>query len=215
MIAHSVTENSEEAFQNMTFANILIVSIVGYLLGAISFAVIIARSKGVDIFKIGSGNPGATNVTRALGSKWGKLVFALDALKGSVAAGWPLIFINESGLELGIIGLVASIIGHSFSVFLNFRGGKGVATTMGGMLALMPSVLLIGVLVWGVVFLTSRMVALASILFAVSLSVSSYFIYDIKDPRFALGLVLGVLIIVRHRSNINRILQGAESRFKS
>jgi glycerol-3-phosphate acyltransferase PlsY len=197
----------------MSFANILIVSIVGYLLGAISFAVIIARSKGVDILKIGSGNPGATNVTRALGSRWGKLVFALDALKGSVAAGWPLIFISESGLELAIIGLIASIIGHSFSIFLNFRGGKGVATTMGGMLALMPSVLLIGVLVWGVVFLTSRMVALASILFAVSLSVSAYFIYDMKDPRFALGLVLGILIIVRHRSNIARMLQGSEGRF--
>jgi glycerol-3-phosphate acyltransferase PlsY len=208
-----VTGNSEEAFQNMSFANILIVSIVGYLLGAISFAVIIARSKGVDILKIGSGNPGATNVTRALGSRWGKLVFALDALKGSVAAGWPLIFISESGLELAIIGLIASIIGHSFSIFLNFRGGKGVATTMGGMLALMPSVLLIGVLVWGVVFLTSRMVALASILFAVSLSVSAYFIYDMKDPRFALGLVLGILIIVRHRSNIARMLQGSEGRF--
>jgi glycerol-3-phosphate acyltransferase PlsY len=208
-----VTGNSEEAFQNMSFANILIVSIVGYLLGAISFAVIIARSKGVDILKIGSGNPGATNVTRALGSRWGKLVFALDALKGSVAAGWPLIFISESGLELAIIGLIASIIGHSFSIFLNFRGGKGVATTMGGMLALMPSVLLIGVLVWGVVFLTSRMVALASVLFAVSLSVSAYFIYDMKDPRFALGLVLGILIIVRHRSNIARMLQGSEGRF--
>jgi glycerol-3-phosphate acyltransferase PlsY len=213
LIAHSVTGNSEEAFQNMSFANILIVSIVGYLLGAISFAVIIARSKGVDILKIGSGNPGATNVTRALGSRWGKLVFALDALKGSVAAGWPLIFISESGLELAIIGLIASIIGHSFSIFLNFRGGKGVATTMGGMLALMPSVLLIGVLVWGVVFLTSRMVALASVLFAVSLSVSAYFIYDMKDPRFALGLVLGILIIVRHRSNIARMLQGSEGRF--
>ncbi|MGK0309923.1 MAG: glycerol-3-phosphate acyltransferase PlsY [Lentimonas sp.] len=208
-----MTGNSEEAFQNMSFANILIVSIVGYLLGAISFAVIIARSKGVDILKIGSGNPGATNVTRALGSRWGKLVFALDALKGSVAAGWPLIFISESGLELAIIGLIASIIGHSFSIFLNFRGGKGVATTMGGMLALMPSVLLIGVLVWGVVFLTSRMVALASVLFAVSLSVSAYFIYDMKDPRFALGLVLGILIIVRHRSNIARMLQGSEGRF--
>ena len=197
----------------MSFANILIVSIVGYLLGAISFAVIIARSKGVDILKIGSGNPGATNVTRALGSRWGKLVFALDALKGSIAAGWPLIFISESGLELAIIGLIASIIGHSFSIFLNFRGGKGVATTMGGMLALMPSVLLVGVLVWGVVFLTFRMVALASILFAVSLSVSAYFIYDMKDPRFALGLVLGILIIVRHRSNIARMLQGSEGRF--
>jgi acyl phosphate:glycerol-3-phosphate acyltransferase len=197
----------------MTLPNILIVSIVGYLLGAISFAVMIARSKGVDILKFGSGNPGATNVTRALGSGWGKLVFVLDALKGTVAAGWPLMFISESGLQLGIIGLIASIIGHSFSIFLRFRGGKGVATTMGGLLTLMPQVLLIGILVWGIVYLISRMVAPASILFAVSLSVSAYLIYDVKDPRFALSLVLGILIIVRHRSNISRMLQGTENQF--
>jgi glycerol-3-phosphate acyltransferase PlsY len=199
----------------MTFANILIVSIAGYLLGAISFAVIIARSKGVDILKFGSGNPGATNVTRAIGSKWGKLVFALDALKGYVAAGWPLIFMGESGLQLGIIGLIASIIGHSFSIFLKFRGGKGVATTMGGLLALIPLILLIGVFVWGAVFLISRMVALASIFFALSLTASTYFIYGGGDPRFTLCLVLGILIIVRHRSNISRMLQGTENQFKS
>ena len=199
----------------MTFASILIVSIVGYLLGAISFAVIIARSKGVNILKFGSGNPGATNVTRALGSQWGKLVFFLDALKGTVAAGWPLIFMGESDLQLGVIGLIASIIGHSYSIFLKFRGGKGVATTMGGLLALMPSVLLIGVLVWSVVYLTSRIVALASILFAVSLSVSAYCLHDVKDPRFALSLALGILIVARHRSNINRMLQGSENQFKS
>lgn len=198
----------------MTVANILIALVAGYLLGSISFAVIIARSRGVDILKFGSGNPGATNVTRALGSGWGKLVFTLDMLKGYVAAGWPLIFVSESGLQLGIIGLIASIIGHSFSIFLKFRGGKGVATTMGGLLALMPGVLLIGALCWGIVFLASRMVALASILFAASLSISACFMYGLKDPRFTLGLILGILIIVRHRSNISRMLQGTENQFK-
>ena len=197
----------------MVFASILIVSIIGYFLGATSFAVIIARSKGVDILKFGSGNPGATNVTRALGSKWGKLVFALDALKGFVAAGWPLVFISESDLNLAILGLLASIIGHSFSIFLNFRGGKGVATTMGGLLAIMPSVLLIGVFIWVAVFLTSRVVALASILFALSLTISAYFIHGLEDPRFTLSLVIGILIIVRHRSNISRMLQGSENQF--
>ena len=199
----------------MTVLNGALVLICSYLLGAISFAVIIARSKGVDIFQFGSGNPGATNVTRALGPNWGKLVFVLDALKGFVAAGWPLVFMSESGLQLGVIGLIAAIVGHSFSIFLKFRGGKGVATTMGGLLVLMPWVLLIGVLVWSFVYWTSRVVALASILFAVSLSVSSYWFYDMKDPRFALSLILSMLIILRHRSNIMRILQGAENRFKS
>ena len=199
----------------MTFFNILIVLMVGYFLGAISFSVIIARSKGVDILNFGSGNPGATNVTRALGSGWGKLVFVLDASKGFAAAGWPLVFMPEPELKLAILGLLASIIGHSFSIFLNFRGGKGVATAMGGLLAIMSPVLLTGILVWGVGFLISRMVALASILFALSLSVSAYFIYGIEDPRLILGLVLGMLIVLRHRSNISRMLQGAEDRFKS
>ena len=199
----------------MASSTILLVFSVGYLLGSISFAVIVARSKGVDILKFGSGNPGATNVTRALGSGFGKLVFVLDALKGFIAAGWPFVFLGESGLALAIIGLIASIVGHSFSIFLRFRGGKGVATAMGGLLAVMPWVLLIGVLVWGLVFLASRMVALASILFALSLSVSAFCFFGIKDPRFVLGLMLSVIIIIRHHANIRRMLVGSENRFKS
>ena len=199
----------------MTVLNILIVSVIGYLLGAINFAVIIARSQGVDILKVGSGNPGATNVTRALGSKFGKLVFALDASKGFVAAFWPLLLMGDPGLKLAILGLIASIVGHSFSIFLNFRGGKGVATAMGGLLAIMPLVLSIGLLVWGTFFFASRMVALASILFALSLSISACLIYGFGAPRFALALVLSLIIIVRHRSNIKNMLKGTESRFKA
>lgn len=199
----------------MSSLNIAIVSIVGYLLGAISFAVIVARNQGVDILKYGSGNPGATNVTRALGSKYGNIVFACDALKGFAAAGWPLLAFGAGlGLKLGIIGLIASIIGHSFSIFLKFKGGKGVATTMGGLVAIMPWVLLIGVAVWAAIFFTTRMVALASILFAVSLAVSAYLLYGVVDPRFTLGLVLSMLIVVRHRSNIVRMFQGTENSFK-
>ena len=199
----------------MSTLNIAIVSIVGYLLGAISISVIIAKSQGVDIFKQGSGNPGATNVKRALGAKWGNTVFVLDALKGILAAGWPrLVFEGDLGLKLGIIGLIAAIIGHSFSVFLKFRGGKGVATTMGGLLAIMPMVLLIGILVWGAIFYTTKLVALASILFAVSLPVSAYLLDGSGDPRFTLGLVLCALIVVRHRSNIARMFQGKENSFK-
>ena len=198
----------------MASLQITIVSFVGYLLGSISFAVLIAKSQGVDIFKEGSGNPGATNVKRMLGSKWGNTVFALDALKGLVAAGWPILFLGEHGLELGIIGLVAAIVGHSFSVFLKFRGGKGVATTMGGLLAIMPLGLLIGLLVWLVCFYTTKVVALASILFALSLPISAYFLNGLGDPRLTLGFLLGVLIIVRHRSNISRMLSGSENSFK-
>jgi glycerol-3-phosphate acyltransferase PlsY len=196
----------------MSVVSILLVILVGYFLGAISFAVIVARSQGVDIFKEGSGNPGATNVKRVLGRKWGNITFILDALKGFVAAGWPLLAYGGDN-RLAVIGLIAAILGHSFSVFLKFRGGKGVATTIGGLLALMWGVLLIGLVVWLIVFYTSKVVAMASILFAVSLPISAYFIHGPEDPRFYLGLILAVLIVVRHRSNIARMFSGKENKF--
>lgn len=199
----------------MSVLQIILASVIGYFLGAISFAVIVAKSRGVDIFKEGSGNPGATNVKRVLGSKAGNSVFALDALKGFVAALWPmLVFGGFVGLKFGIIGLIAAIIGHSFSVFLGFRGGKGVATTMGGLLAIMPIVLVIGLLAWAVSYFTTKVVAIASIVFALSLPISAFCMHGGGDPRFTLGLVLGVLIVVRHRSNIARLLQGKENSFK-
>jgi len=198
----------------MSILAISLVSIIGYLLGSISFAVIISKRQGVDIFKQGSGNPGATNVKRVLGSKWGNLVFVLDALKGLVAAGWPLVVFPENGLRLAVIALIAAIIGHSFSVFLKFRGGKGVATTMGGLLAIMPVTLLIGLLVWVFAFYSTKFVALASILFAFSLPISAVNLYGSSDPRFTLSMMLCVLIFFRHRSNLRRMLKGKENSFK-
>ena len=195
----------------MTVVSILLITIIGYFLGAISFAVIMARSKGVDIFKEGSGNPGATNVKRILGKKWGYTVFALDALKGFTAAGLPLMVYGDD--RLALIGLVAAILGHSFSVFLKFRGGKGVATTIGGLLALMCPVVLIGLVVWLIIFYTKKIVALASIFFAVSLPISAYFIYDTEEPRFYLSAALALFIVVRHRSNIIRMFSGNENKF--
>jgi glycerol-3-phosphate acyltransferase PlsY len=195
----------------MTVVSILLITIIGYLLGAISFAVIIARSKGVDIFKEGSGNPGATNIKRILGKRWGNVVFALDALKGFTAALLPIIIYDDD--RLAVIGLIAAILGHSFSVFLKFRGGKGVATTIGGILALMYPALLIGLVVWLIIFYTKKVVALASIFFAASLPMSAYFIYGTEDPRFYLGVVLALFIVGRHRSNIIRMFSGKENKF--
>ena len=196
----------------MTALSIILVVLIGYLIGSISFAVIIARSQGVDIFKEGSGNPGATNVKRVLGKKWGNLTFALDALKGLAAAGWPLIAYTGDH-RLAVIGLIAAILGHSFSIFLKFRGGKGVATTIGGLLALMWLVLLVGLMVWLVIFYTTKVVALASILFAVSLPISTYFIHGTSDPRFSLGTILAILNVLRQRSNIVRLFSGKENKF--
>ena len=196
----------------MTNLEIILVSVAGYLLGSISFAAIISKRQGIDIFTEGSGNPGATNVKRVLGSKWGNLVFALDALKGLVAAGWPILILGE--IKLAVIGLVAAILGHSFSVFLKFRGGKGVATTMGGLLAIMPHSLGIGLLAWVIVYYATKLVALASILFAFSLPASAFYLYGQTDPRFTLSMMLCILIVFRHRSNMRRLLQGKENSFK-
>lgn len=196
----------------MFVLQILIVSVLGYLLGAISFAVIVARRNGVDIFTQGSGNPGATNVKRVLGAKCGNTVFVLDALKGFLAAAWPILLLGN--IDLAVLGLIAAILGHSFSIFIKFRGGKGVATTMGGLLAIMPIVLLIGLVIWAICFYSSRVVALASIFFALSLPVAAFVLHGGGEVRFALGLLLGLLIVLRHRSNIYRLLQGKENSFK-
>ena len=196
----------------MTITSVFLVTLIGYLIGSISFASIIARIKGVDIFKEGSGNPGATNIKRVMGAKWGNLVFTLDASKGFISAGLPLI-IFEGDNRLAVVALIASILGHSFSIFLKFRGGKGVATTMGGLLALMWMVLFIGILLWLLLFFTTKIVALASLIFAVSLPITAYFIYGHQDPRFYLGIILLLVILLRHRANINRIFSGEENTF--
>ena len=194
---------------------VITVVIIGYLLGAISFAVIIAKSRGVDIFAEGSGSPGATNVKRVIGSGPGNLCFALDALKGFVAAGWPQMqsmALQSSPEMLSILGLAAAIVGHSFSIFIKFKGGKGVATTLGGIFAMMPLVLLSGLIVWAIAFYSSRYVSLASILFGVSLPIFSA-IYQTGSALIGFSLVIAVLIVVRHQSNIKRLLAGTENRF--
>ncbi|MEX0325672.1 MAG: glycerol-3-phosphate 1-O-acyltransferase PlsY [Puniceicoccaceae bacterium] len=191
-----------------------IVIAAGYLVGSVSFAVLLCKAKGIDIFTIGSGNPGATNVLRALGKPYGYACFALDALKGvaTVFIGYGVA--SQAGMDpqpLGIAGLFAAILGHSFSVFLKFRGGKGVATTIGGLFALMPQVIVVAAVVWLIVFFIWRYVSLASIVLAGSLPLGAwYFNYD----RLGLALcsVLAVLIIVRHRSNIQRLIAGTENR---
>ena len=192
----------------------LAAALVGYLLGALPFGYLVARAHGVDIFKVGSGNPGATNVKRVLGSKAGNTVFALDAVKGAVAAGWPMLpwVPGDNHLALGLIGVIAAVLGHSFSVFTKFKGGKGVATAAGGLVVLIPVACLIGTGVWVVTFVVTRYVSLGSILSAVAVPAASW----LGGNPLALNLVataLGLFVIVRHRENIRRLLNGTESKF--
>lgn len=225
------------------FTALLIAAVVGYLLGALPFGYMMARGFGVDIFSHGSGNPGATNVKRVLGEKFGprgrragNVVFVCDALKGAVAAGWPLwvdralggmtadglwrlnfgaevtLFTSSDILPMALAGLVAALVGHSFSCFTRFRGGKGVATGAGGFAVLMPLVTLIGLAVWLATFFGTRYVSLASILAAIALPLGAW---GLGEPRPVLGLaaLAAVFVAVRHRSNIARLMAGTEHKF--
>lgn len=204
----------------MNAFNIISVLVVGYLLGAIPCAVLIARSRGVDIFKAGSGNPGATNVKRVLGKAPGNLCFALDFLKGLVAAGWPILgqfspdYHANLAIEtnLGILGLIAAILGHSYSVFIGFRGGKGISTTMGGLLALSAPVLICAILVWIAAFYSSRYVSVASLAFGISLPILGL-IFHAPATLVLFLLLLTLLITWLHRANIQRLRNGTENRF--
>ena len=204
------------------FTPLIIALVVGYFLGSLPFGYLVARSKGVNIFEVGSKNPGATNVRRVLGSGPGNLVFFLDALKGAIATGWPMALraldtpICQCGAEqvgyMSIAGLVGSLLGHSFSCFTKFRGGKGVATATGGLLVLMPLAIAIGAVVWATTFYSTRYVSLASIFAAISMPISAFLL---KEQRLLLGLTvaIAVLVVVRHRTNIQRLMAGTESKF--
>ena len=188
---------------------------IGYLVGSLSFGYWVAKANGVDIFSVGSKSPGATNVKRSVGNGAGNAVFVLDFFKGILATGWPLIEYSklEYSESYGLIGLFAAVIGHSFSVFTRFRGGKGVAAMLGGLVALMPYAALIGIIVWLIVFYTTRYVSVASILMSVSLPFSNR-IFDSSVSLFWMSIALVLVVIVRHKSNISRLLKGEENRFE-
>ena len=188
--------------------------VIGYVLGSLAFGYWVAKANGVDIFSVGSRSPGATNVKRSVGKSAGNLVFVLDFLKGLVAAGWPLIaYAKSPSLEYyALMGLCGAIIGHSFSAFTRFRGGKGVATMLGGVLALMPWAALVGVAVWLIVFYSTRYVSLSSILMAVSLPFSNWLLASAQALVWISGL-MAIVIVYRHKSNIGRLIRCEENRF--
>ncbi len=200
--------------------------LLGYLIGSVNFAVLIAKKHGVDILKEGSGNPGATNVKRVLGKGPGNLVFALDALKGFVGAGLPYLLLrveeNAAAADIHftvcVAGFIGTLLGHCFSCFLKFKGGKGVASTIGGLLVLLPVPILIGAAVWGLVFTLSRYVSLASIALGVSLPLSCWLLplftkLTFGQPEFWFAAAIAAFNVWTHRSNIGRLLAGTENRF--
>ncbi|HIZ89399.1 MAG TPA: glycerol-3-phosphate 1-O-acyltransferase PlsY [Candidatus Mucispirillum faecigallinarum] len=194
----------------MTIPQILLI-IAAYFIGAIPFAYIIVKLvKNIDIRTVGSGNAGATNAARVLG-KWGFIsVFILDALKGFLPVFISYYLYGETVITLVVAAVV--VLGHTYTVFLGFKGGKGVATGAGVFLALAPIEIGIALIVFIIVFLATKMVSAGSILGSLALLIS----VCIMSSWFALKVLTAVIVffvIFKHRSNIVRILKGEENRF--
>jgi glycerol-3-phosphate acyltransferase PlsY len=204
---------------------------IAYLLGSIPFGLLVGLSKGIDPRKAGSGNIGATNVARLLGGKYFALVFTLDMLKGllpMLAGAWIVHHSSGSQLEhvLWLLIGFGAIAGHMFSIFLRFKGGKGVATAAGVALGVYPYFTLAavaGILAFVVVFLITRIVSIGSITGAIVLPIA-YIVMGIARKWDLLGtqlpllvfvLLLSGMVVYRHRSNIARLLAGTEHRFES
>ncbi|MGH7957451.1 MAG: glycerol-3-phosphate 1-O-acyltransferase PlsY [Opitutaceae bacterium] len=204
--------------RSIVLTPVLIAAVIGYLLGSLPFGYLVARAKGVNIFEVGSKNPGATNVRRVLGSGPGNLVLFLDALKGAVASGTPLLWywfrtgsISHEAEVVAIAGVVAALLGHSFSCFTHFKGGKGVATGAGGFLVVFPVGMLIAIAVWCLTAFTTRYVSLASMLGAVSLPVTTV-IMQRSIVLVTVTAIIALFVIFRHRANISRLFAGTESK---
>jgi len=188
-----------------------------YLLGAVPFGKIIARlAAQIDITKRGSKNIGATNVARELGIKWGLLTLALDVLKGLV----PILVFSAYSLEVDFSGRIAlaavslcPLLGHQFSIFMGFRGGKGVATALGIYLALSPASCLLGLLVFLLVVLKWDFISLGSMVSAGSIPIFLALFHQPK-PVILASVVMAALIYYRHGENVVRLVQGDERKWK-
>jgi glycerol-3-phosphate acyltransferase PlsY len=184
--------------------------VLAYFCGSIPTGVILARRRGIDVRKVGSGNIGATNVARSVGKKTGLLTLLGDAAKGLI----PVLLVRI--LDLGETPLacaaVAALLGHVFSPFLRFSGGKGVATGLGVFLGLAPQAILLALLLFIFTFALSRIVSLASLIAAGATPVL-LFLLSYPQGHILAGVIIAGLIIIRHHENIVRLLKGQESRF--
>ena len=186
----------------------LVAAMVAYALGTFPSAPLVARANGIDITQVGSGNPGASNIARALGWRKGIWVFVLDAAKGAIAAGLGLIV---DGRPLAYVLAGAAIIGHVFPIGLGFRGGKGVATGGGAFAVLSPIVFPALIVIWLIVSRLTRMAALASILAVAALPVGVALMG--REPwEVPATIALCLLVMIRHLGNIKRIVTRRENR---
>ncbi len=193
--------------------------LIAYVLGSIPNALWVGKTfKNIDVREHGSKNTGSTNAARVLGAKLGIFTLILDILKGAlptylgIVLGADLLtrMTGIDKLDIIVIGM-AAILGHTFSLFLKFKGGKAVATTLGVFLVLVPYAILILLVVFFVIFGLTKYVSLASIVSAVALPITVY-LTTRHIPLTILGIIIGLLVIIRHKENIKRLINGTESK---
>lgn len=202
----------------MTTLRIAAAALAAYLAGSIPFGWLVGISRGVDIRRAGSGNIGATNVVRVLGKKAGAFTFALDVAKGVAAVSvFPAAFAMAGAplpRDATIVCAVAVMLGHSFPVFLGFKGGKGVATGLGIAAALVPHTAALALALWIALFLATRYVSVGSVAAAAFAAVAPWFLDSAAGPLALSAVsVLAAMIVVKHRSNLVRLARGEENRF--
>ena len=211
----------------------ILTALGAYLLGSIPFGYLVAKAKGIDIRSVGSGNIGATNAMRVLGKPAGIFVLVMDLLKGFIAVKFlsPIIWNQlaphysglfqyfddipiENQMKFFVLAGVCAVLGHNYTCWLKFKGGKGIATTAGVYLALAPWALLIALVVFIVALALSRIMSVASMSGAVALPAA---VWMMTPHNYFLGIVttaLGALAIYKHKSNIQRLMAGTENRLK-
>jgi glycerol-3-phosphate acyltransferase PlsY len=185
--------------------------VIAYLLGSIPFGLLIGKAKGVDVRKAGSGNIGASNVMRIVGTPWAVTVLVLDAAKAAL----PVYIMRWAGYDSAALQLAAglcAVFGHTWSVYLRGKGGRGVASALGMFIALTPTVALIGFASWVLVVAVTRYISLASMLSG-AVIVTSMFLLQMPTPYRWGAVALFVLVVYRHIPNIKRLLAGTEHRF--
>lgn len=196
---------------------IWLIPVVAYLLGSIPFGFLIVKVRGRDIRESGSGNIGAANVARSAGAIAGTLTLILDAGKGYLAV-WIAARWTHSDVRWMMVAALAAVLGHMFPVWLRFKGGKGVATSLGVFLPIATSAALAAVVLWIVVVAFWRYSSLGSVLAAVGLPFFVHFLYvprHAPPPEVAVGTILiSILVLVKHRGNIERLMNGTEPRLR-
>jgi glycerol-3-phosphate acyltransferase PlsY len=196
-----------------------IILLLVYLFASIPWGYLIGKYNDIDIREHGSGNIGATNVRRTLGKKWGRICFFLDFLKGFLPVLAVKLLVPEDLSWALPIAAFAAVAGHIWPIYLKFKGGKGISTTAGILLAIAPWSLLAAGISWVIVFYSTRYVSLASIIAAIVLPVCAFLlnyleISSLPSPVLGILTALSLLAIIRHRSNIKRLLNGTENRFQ-